>query len=95
MSKIEEIEQFELINTTQKKVRTDLARRLMSIQMSDPDTALKYDQKGKKWEARGPKIADWLNHNSDVWRDAIMPPNKTKKEMPTALDEGDVVRDVA
>lgn len=85
LSRIEEIEQFELINTTQKKVRTDLARRLMSIQMSDPDTALKYDQKGKKWEARGPKIADWLNHNSEVWRDGIMPPNKTKKDMPGTL----------
>lgn len=87
LSKIEEIEQFELINTTQKKVRTDLARRLMSIQLSDPDTALKYDQKGRKWEARGPKIADWLNHNSDVWHDGIMPPNKTKKDMPTALSK--------
>jgi DGQHR domain-containing protein len=85
LSRLEEIEQFELINTTQKKVRTDLARRLMSIQMVDPDTALKYDQKGRKWEARGPKIADWLNHNSVVWRDGIMPPNKTKKDMPTAL----------
>jgi DGQHR domain-containing protein len=85
LSKLEEIEQFELINTTQKKVRTDLARRLMSIQLSDPDTALKYDQKGRKWEARGPKIADWLRLNSPVWRDAIMPPNKTKRDMPTAL----------
>jgi DGQHR domain-containing protein len=85
LSKIEEIEQFELINTTQKKVRTDLARRLMSIQLSDPDTALKYDQKGKKWEARGPLIADWLNHNSDVWIGGIMPPNMTKRDMPTAL----------
>lgn len=85
LSKLEEIEQFELINTTQKKVRTDLARRLMSMQLSDPDTALKFDQKGRKWEARGPKIADWLNRNSEIWRDAIMPPNKMKRQMPTAL----------
>jgi DGQHR domain-containing protein len=85
LSKLEEMEQFEIINTTQKKVRTDLARRLMSMQLIDPDVALKLDQRGKKWEARGAKVADWLNHNSEIWRGRILPPNKSKREMPTAL----------
>jgi DGQHR domain-containing protein len=86
LSKMEEIEQFELINTTQKKVRTDLARRLMSVQAaSDTDKADDFEARGLMWQARGPVIADWLNKQGTVWHERIQPPNKSKREMPNAI----------
>lgn len=86
LSKIEEIEQFELINTTQKKVRTDLARRLMSVQaLASRDKEDEFEAKGIMWQAKGPIVADWLNRNGTVWRDRIQPPNKSKREMPNAI----------
>lgn len=85
LSRLEEIEQFELINTTQKKVRTDLARRLMAIQIEDPERRVTLEVKGRLWEARGPVIADWLNRHGKVWRGRIVPPNKSKREMPNGI----------
>ncbi len=35
LSKIEELDQFDIINSTQKKVRTDLARRLKAVLLND------------------------------------------------------------
>lgn len=85
LTKMEEVEQFELINTTQKKVRTDLARRLLSLRAQQTDLKTKLDQAGKLWEAKGPMVADWLNRHGDVWKDRIQPPNKSKKECPETI----------
>ncbi|MFC1499957.1 DGQHR domain-containing protein [Candidatus Zixiibacteriota bacterium] len=85
LSKLEEVEQFEMINTRQKKVRTDLARRLLSIQMQDSDRKRQLDEQGRLWEARGPVIAHWLNTHKGIWQGRIMPPNETKKDRPTAI----------
>lgn len=85
ISKLEEIEQFEIINTNQKKVRTDLARRLLAIQSHDPDKRLTLDRLGKLWEARGPVVVDYLRSSEGVWKDRIMPPNRTKAECPKAI----------
>jgi DGQHR domain-containing protein len=85
LSKLEEIEQFELINTTQKKVRTDLARRLMTVQAKDPERRAEFERRGKLWQARGPVVADWLNHHGAAWTGRILPPNKSKRDMPNAI----------
>jgi DGQHR domain-containing protein len=85
LSKMEEVEQFELINTTQKKVRTDLARRLLSLQANEVDRRVKIDRKGRLWEATGPTVVDWLNTKGQIWKGRIMPPNKSKAEMPKAI----------
>ena len=86
LSKLEEIEQFEIINTTQKKVRTDLARRLMSVQASSSgEKRLEFEAKGIMWQAKGPIVADWLNRHGSIWRERIQPPNKSKREMPHAI----------
>lgn len=85
LSRMEEVEQFHLINTTQKKVRTDLARRLLAIQATDADHVLSLDQAGKLWEAKGPVIADILNKSDGVWHQRILPPNKSKRDMPTMI----------
>jgi DGQHR domain-containing protein len=85
LSKLEEVEQFDLINTTQKKIRTDLARRTMSIRAQDRDKRREFDRKGRLWEARGPMIVDWLNRSSEVWKEKIIPPNAGKKEWPEGI----------
>jgi DGQHR domain-containing protein len=85
LSKMEEVEQFELINTTQKRVRTDLARRLMAFQAKDVDRRVSLAGRGRLWEAKGPMVADWLNKNGEVWEGRIIPPNKSKTEMPRSV----------
>jgi DGQHR domain-containing protein len=83
LSKLEEVDQFDLINTTQKKVRTDLARRLMSIQAQDVDHRMSLDIKGKMWEAKGAGVVEYLNKTTGVWKGRILPPNLSKKDQPT------------
>jgi DGQHR domain-containing protein len=85
LSKMEEVDQFDLINTTQKKVDTALARRLKTIQAKDLDHRLAFDEQGKLWEAKGPVIADRLNRNPGVWKGKILPPNKTKPQQPSMV----------
>lgn len=84
LSKLEEIEQFELINTTQKKVATDLARQLLATQykvfglegLPDPS---------KEWQAKGAIVTNWLNENGSVFRGRIIPPNKTAGQVPRGV----------
>ena len=85
LAKLEEIDQFDLINTTQKKVRTDLARRLKSIQAKDLDHRDQLELSGKLWEAKGANVVDILNSSKGVWYQRILPPNKSKSEMPTMV----------
>jgi DGQHR domain-containing protein len=85
LSKVEEVEQFELINTTQKKVRTDLARRLLAIRARDSEQRVILEEHGKLWEAKGPVIVDWLNRHCSVWQDRIQEPNSSKKDRPKAI----------
>lgn len=85
LSKVEEVAQFELINTTQKKVRTDLARRLLAIRAEDREQRLAIEEQGRLWEAKGPVIVDWLNNNCSVWRDRIQEPNMSRKDRPMAI----------
>jgi len=86
LTKLEEVDQFDILNTTQKKVRTDLARRLKALQVkNDPTRRLQFEQKGKLWEAEGAVIASLLNSRSGVWCGRIIPPNKSKSECPGAV----------
>lgn len=85
LTKLEEIDQFDLINTTQKKVRTDLARRLKSIQAKDLDHREELEISGKLWEAKGANVVDHLNTTEGVWYQRILPPNKSKRDMPTSV----------
>jgi DGQHR domain-containing protein len=85
LSKMEEVDQFDLINTTQKKIRTDLARRLKSIQVTDVDHMLALDKRGKLWEAKGPVIAEKLNTSNGPWLGKILPPNKSKADQQTMV----------
>lgn len=86
LSLMEEVDQFDLINTTQKKVRTDLARRLKAIQVADPEKRIALDQKGKLWEARGPKVVSVLvRTEGSPWYMRVVPPNATRKDYPDSV----------
>lgn len=85
LSKMEEINQFEIINTTQKKIRTDLARRLKSIQITNNNHKLVLEKQGKLWEAKGPIIAENLNNARGPWYGKILPPNRSRVEQSTMV----------
>lgn len=85
LSRLEEIEQFELINTTQKKVQTDLARRLLGIRAQDGADAESLRSQSNYWTARGGHIVDWLNGNCPVWRGGIIEPNASKQDRPNGV----------
>ena len=76
----DELEQFFILNSTQKKVSTDLAQRLkLEIAKSDPK---KYETLGigEMWELRALKVVDLLNKKNDsyVWQGRIRLPNTQK-----------------
>lgn len=67
--KKEEIEQFFTVNTTAKRVRTDLADRLLMAMGA-------FDEAPKGWRAKALEIVDSLNREADgPWRDRIKMPN--------------------
>ncbi len=78
---IEEVSQFYLLNTTQKRVATDLAQRLISdIVKGKPKEYEDMVSKGRDWELRALKVADLLNEKADsLWRGCIRLPNSEKK----------------
>lgn len=82
LSKMEEVDQFELINTTQKKVRTDLARRLRAQHLGDPQSAEKLGSANQLWDARGALVTQFLNTAEGIWQGRVLPPNKNRSEQP-------------
>lgn len=77
----EEISQFYLLNTTQKRVATDLAQRLISdIVRGKPKEYESLVSKGKDWELRALKVTDLLNEkDGSIWKGSIRLPNSEKK----------------
>lgn len=76
----DELEQFFILNSTQKRVSTDLAQRLkLEIAKSDPQ---KYETlgMGEMWELRALKVIDPLNTKSEslIWQGRIRLPNTQK-----------------
>jgi hypothetical protein len=84
---IEEVDQFQIINTTQKRVKTDLARRLQVILSGDPDKRRTLSEQGKLWEVRGTIITNFLSriNRNNVWYQKIMPANGTSHEYPNTI----------
>lgn len=75
-----ELEQFFILNSTQKRVSTDLAQRLkLEIAKKDKE---KYEAlgMGEMWELKALKIVDLLNYRSDsfIWQGRIRLPNTQK-----------------
>lgn len=78
LSPIEEAEQFRVINETAKKVRTDLARRLLVLaaQIHGRSSVIRI---GREWEVRATDIVEILvNTPESPWFGRIQRPNEKK-----------------
>lgn len=76
-----EASQFRIINETMKKVRTDLARRLLAISVAarGVDGRRHMRETGRLWEATAVEIIQVLNTDDDSpWKGRIQPPNTRK-----------------
>lgn len=68
----EEMEQFYIINTKAKPVRTDLAYELLALRAKEDDTVIDaLAEKGQDWLVRAQEIVQRLNDSSPPWRGRI------------------------
>lgn len=79
LTRMDEVSQFELINTTQKKVQTDLAHNLLAAQYKDGGLQALRDAR-EAWKARAAIIVQWLNENSAVFKGRVILPNTSVGE---------------
>lgn len=77
MKKGDEVRQFYIINNTQKKIRTDLADRLLRIMATvDPSVRDEIVAKGRDWQLAAIEIVDLLASTpGSPWQDRIKRPN--------------------
>ncbi|MFA5628781.1 MAG: DGQHR domain-containing protein [Dehalococcoidales bacterium] len=91
MESEDEANQFRIINETMKKVRTDLARRLLALKYSDgsPEGRRAIRLSGRVWEATSAEIIKILGMDHDSpWKGKIQPPNSRK-------ESGHIVRELS
>jgi DGQHR domain-containing protein len=79
MDKFDEMLQFYVINTEQKKIRTDLANRLLQQQARNEEGFTRILEQGAEWKIRATAVTDQLNANpNSVWCGRIQAPNQRK-----------------
>lgn len=82
-----EAEQFRIINETMKKVRTDLARRILAMMGRSLAGRREIISVGRGWEATSVDILNILNTDRDSpWYGRIQPPNTRKQASHTIRD---------
>ena len=73
----QEMEQFYVVNSTAKSVRTDLAYDLLKQQAeSDPALAESLEERGEKWKVVGQTVVERLGEESNPWRSRIRFPGE-------------------
>ena len=77
----QEMEQFYVVNSNAKSVRTDLALDLLK-QRAESDRGIMESvfERGEKWKVDGQTIVERLPQDSPVWRHRIRFPNTPKNE---------------
>ena len=78
----DEANQFRVINENMKKVRTDLARRILAMRIAGLGRSVRQEirQSGRLWEATAVDILNSLNKDEDSpWLDRIQAPNIRKQ----------------
>ncbi|MCS6867905.1 DGQHR domain-containing protein [Thermus sp.] len=79
---------FRVINETAKKVRTDLARRLLAKYLGKSIEAEKRPTfQQRSWEVRAVEVVDLLGSSCPIWKDRIQLPNQRKKPQHTIRDK--------
>lgn len=81
VDKEEEVNQFFIVNSTAKKIKTDLAERLISeLAANDDDVKNNLIGRGKGWMLRAVRICDMLNERENsCWYKRIQLPNAKKQ----------------
>ena len=73
----EEMEQFYVVNSTAKSVRTDLAYDLLKQQVeNDSGLSEALEERGEKWKIAGQTIVERLGQESVLWRSRIRFPGE-------------------
>lgn len=83
LTPVDEANQFRIINETMKKVRTDLARRLLALKYSTGGSQGRTEVRmaGRLWEATAAEVVKILSADSDSpWVGRIQPPNAKKSQ---------------
>lgn len=70
-SEDEEMDQFYIVNSKAKSVRTDLAYELLSRRAQDPDVMEALTERGQDWQVHAQGIVKRLNEDSPAWRGRI------------------------
>ena len=80
-SEEEEMEQFYIVNSTAKSVKTDLALALLRRRAEkDPDVVLALQERGREWQVEGQAIVERLANDSQIWRHRVRLPSMEKGE---------------
>lgn len=92
-----EAELFRIINETAKKVRTDLARRILALRLQKQSLAADKNPMYQKrsWEVAAARIIDILSNDPEsVWFGRIQLPNQPRRSTHTIRDKsfGDSLR---
>jgi DGQHR domain-containing protein len=67
----EEMDQFYIVNSKAKSVRTDLAYELLHQRAQDPDVLEQLVERGRDWQVYATDLVKRLSEDSSVWRGAI------------------------
>ena len=71
-NELQEMEQFYVVNSTAKSVRTDLAYDLLKQRAeNDPEVVTILEERGETWKITGQTIVERLAAESILWRDRI------------------------
>lgn len=75
----QEIEQFYVVNSTAKSVRTDLALDLLKQRAeASADVMERLTERGEDWKVKAQALVDKLASSSSLWRGLIRLPNEDK-----------------
>lgn len=75
----QELEQFYIVNSTAKSVKTDLALDLLKQRANlDADVMHYLVESGQDWKVRGQELTEWLVEKSEIWSKRIRLANEPK-----------------
>ena len=82
-TELEEMEQFYVVNSTAKSVRTDLAYDLLKQRAeSNPDLIRSLDENNQSWKVAGQTLSEELA-KTPVWKDRIRYPASRRATRPS------------
>lgn len=77
----EEMNQFYIVNSTAKSVKTDLAYALLRRRAEgDPDVYEALQERGREWQVSGQKLVERLATESPIWQHRIRLPGLPKDQ---------------